>query len=77
MNTAWNGDAANDPSEIPSSKERPGAAEIIDKMQTQSWYKGQICFKQETEEKAARRGMGLRLGAASCYLQLTIEPRDP
>lgn len=57
MNTAWNGGVANDPPEIPPSEERSCATEIIDQMQTQSWYKGQISFRQETEEKAARQGL--------------------
>ncbi|KAF9792472.1 P-loop containing nucleoside triphosphate hydrolase protein [Thelephora terrestris] len=56
VNTAWNGDTADDPSEVPSSNERPSATEIIDRIRTQDWYKDQILFRQETEKKAARQG---------------------
>lgn len=57
MNTAWNGDLSNDPSQVPSSEERSSATEIIEEMQKQSWYKDQICFRQEAEEKAALLGL--------------------
>ena len=57
-NTAWNGGAPNDPSEVPSSEDRLSAAEVIEEIQKQSWYKGQICFRQETEERTARPGLG-------------------
>ena len=58
MNTAWNGDASNDPSEVPSSEDRLSAAQVIEEMQKQSWYKDQILFRQETEERTARPGLG-------------------
>jgi len=58
VNTAWNGDVSNDPSEIPSSEERLSATEVIEVIQKQNWYKDQIGFRQETEEKTARPGSG-------------------
>lgn len=57
VNTAWNSDISNDPSEVPSSEDRPSATEIIEEMQKHNWYKDQIVFRQETEEKAARSGV--------------------
>jgi hypothetical protein len=58
VNTAWNSDNTSDPSEVPSPEERPPAAEIIDLIQKQSWYQDQILFRQETEEKEVRQGIG-------------------
>jgi len=57
VNTAWNSDISNDPSEVPSSEDRPCATEIIEEMQKHNWYKDQIVFRQETEEKATRPGV--------------------
>lgn len=61
VNTTWSGEISNDPSEIPSSEDRPSVTEIIEEMKKQNWYKGQITFRQETEEKAARPGLGSTL----------------
>lgn len=61
VNTAWNGEISNDPSEIPSSEDRPSVTDIIEEIKNQNWYKGQITFRQETEEKAARPGLGSTL----------------
>ena len=58
VNTAWSGQISNDPSEIPSSEDRPSVAETIEEMKKQNWYQGQITFRQETEEKVARSGLG-------------------
>lgn len=58
VNTAWSGEFSNDPSEIPSSEDRPSVTEAIEEIKKQNWYKDQITFRQETEEKAARPGLG-------------------
>jgi hypothetical protein len=74
VNTAWDDDVTNGPSVVPSSEERPSVTETIDEMQTQSWYKGQISFRQETEGKAAHPG--LSFAPTSRCLHLTFGLRN-
>jgi hypothetical protein len=57
VNTSWNSEVSNDPPEVPSSEDRRSTIEVIEEVQKQNWYKDQISFKQETEEKVARPGV--------------------